>query len=163
MSTARIPVEGPTAELWARTDALGFLTAWTTGEVPQGPHTEHTGNRLVEVVGPGSLVFSWTPGPALANLSGMVHGGYVALVCDEAAGVSAAALGERFVPVLTLDLDVTFLRGCRLGEAHRVEGEVLHAGRTRVVSEARIFRPDGGLAATARGSFVPNRAFSPGG
>ena len=39
---------------------------------------------------------------------------------------------------------------------------MLHPGGTRVVSEARILRPDGTLAATARGSFVPNRS-SPGG
>ncbi len=162
-ATARIPLDGATAELWSRTDALGFLRAWTTGEVPQGAHTEHTGNRLVEVVGPGHLLFDWTPGPQLANLSGGVHGGYVALVCDEACGISAAADGERFVPMLTLDLDVTFLRPVTIGLRHRVEGRVLHPGGTRVVSEARILRPDGTLAATARGSFVPNRKFSPAG
>lgn len=157
---ARVPVDGATRELWGRTDAVGFLRAWTTGEVPQGQHAEHTGNRLVEVVGPGELVFAWTPGPALANLSGAVHGGYLALVCDEAAGIAAASTGERFVPMLTLDLSMTYLRPGTVGALHRVEGTVLHAGRTRVVSEARILTPDGRLAATARGAFVANRAFT---
>lgn len=156
---ARVPMGGETAELWARTDAVGFLRAWTTGAVEQGQHAEHTGNRLVEVPRAGAVVMAWTPGPQLANLSGAVHGGYLALVCDEAAGLAAASTGERFVPMLTLDLDITYLRPGTVGAAHRVEGEVLHAGRQRIVSEARILTPEGKLAASARGSFVPNARF----
>lgn len=150
---------GRTAELWASNDAVSFLRGWTTGDVEQGQHAEHTGNRMVEVPRAGVVVMEWTPGPQLANLSGAVHGGYLALVCDEAAGLAAASTGERFVPMLTLDLNVTYLRPGVLGVVHRVEGEVLHAGRQRVVSEARILTPDGTLAVTARGSFVPNTAF----
>lgn len=97
--------------------------------------------------------------PQLANLSGALHGGYVALVCDEAGGLAAASTGERFIPMLTLDLDVTFLRPGLLGQPHRLEGEVLKAGRQRIVADVRVLRPDGGLAATARGSFVPNERF----
>ncbi len=155
----RVPLTGATAELWSRTDAVGFLRAWVTGEVPAGAHADHTGNRVAEVPGPGELVMHWTPTPGLANLSGGVHGGYTALVCDEAAGIAAASAGERFVPMLTLDLDVTYLRPAVVGRLHRVEGSVVHAGRQRIVAEARVLTPDGRLAATARGSFVPNRAF----
>ena len=36
---------------------------------------------------------------------------------------------------------------------------MLHAGRQRLVSEARILTPEGKLAVSARGSFIPNRAF----
>jgi uncharacterized protein (TIGR00369 family) len=158
-SQARVPIDAATAELWRRTDAVGFLRAWTTGEVSQGPHAEHTGNRLVEVTEPGRVVMEWTPGPQVANLSGAVHGGYLALVCDEAAGLAAASTGERFVPMLTLDLDITYLRPGLLGTTYRVEGAVLHAGRTRVVSECRILAPNSKLITTARGSFVPNAAF----
>lgn len=155
----RVRIEDRTAELWRTSDAVGFLRAWTTGEVDQGDHARHTGNRLVEVPGPGQVVMAWTPGAQLANLSGAVHGGYLALVCDEAAGLAAASTGERFIPMLTLDLDVTYLRPGTVDAEHRVEGQVLHAGRARIVSEARIFSPDGRLAATARGSFLPNRRF----
>jgi uncharacterized protein (TIGR00369 family) len=155
----RVPIEDETAELWRSTDAVGFLRAWTTGQVDQGGHAEHTGNRLVEVPGAGSVVMTWTPGHQLANLSGAVHGGYLALVCDEAAGLAAASTGERFIPMLTLDLDITYLRPGTVDAAHRVEGQVLHAGKARIVSEARIYTPGGKLAATARGSFLPNKAF----
>jgi uncharacterized protein (TIGR00369 family) len=149
-------------ELWRTTDAVGFLRSWTTGEVNQGPHSLHTGNRLVEVVRAGEVVMAWTPGQQLANLSGNVHGGYIALVCDEACGLASASTGDRFIPMLTLDLAVTFLRGAVIDAEHRIEGSVVHAGRSRIVTDARIYRPDGQLAATARGSFVPNKAFAPG-
>ncbi|MCU1672240.1 MAG: thioesterase superfamily protein [Frankiales bacterium] len=156
---SRLPIEDEIAELWRSTDAVGFLRAWTTGQVDQGEHARHTGNRLVEVPGAGSVVMTWTPGQQLANLSGAVHGGYLALVCDESAGLAAASTGERFIPMLTLDLDVTYLRPGVVGSDHRVEGQVLHAGRARIISEARIYAPSGKLAATARGSFLPNKAF----
>jgi uncharacterized protein (TIGR00369 family) len=156
----RVPITDEAARLWASTDAVGFLRGWTTGDVDQGDHARHTGNVLVEVPRPGFVVMAWTPGPQLANLSGAVHGGYLALVCDEAAGLAAASTGERFIPMLTLDLDVTYLRPGVVDEEHRVEGEVLHKGRARIVSEARILRPDGKLAVSARGSFLPNAAFA---
>jgi uncharacterized protein (TIGR00369 family) len=155
----RVPITDAYVRAWTAHDAVGFVRSWTTGAIDQGPHTEHTGNRVAEVPGPGELVMHWTPTPALANLSGNVHGGYIALVCDEAAGVAAATTGEKFVPMLTLDLDVTYLRPAVVGQLHRVEGSVLHAGGTRTVAEARIWTPGGKLAATARGSFVQNRAF----
>jgi uncharacterized protein (TIGR00369 family) len=62
--------------------------------------------------------------------------------------------------MLTLDLDVTYLRPGLVGQEHRVEGTELHPGRTRVVSECRILTADGTLITTARGSFVPNARFA---
>ena len=155
----RVPIDEKTVAFWRSTDAVGFLRGWTTGDVQQGEHARHTGNLLTEVPGPGSVVMTWTPGPQLANLSGAVHGGYLALVCDEAAGLAAASTGERFVPMLTLDLDITYLRPGVVDEPHRVEGEVLHKGRARIVSEARILTPSSKLAVSARGSFLPNPAY----
>ncbi|MBK5306664.1 MAG: PaaI family thioesterase [Frankiaceae bacterium] len=158
----RVRITDEALELWRTNDAVGFLRGWTTGLVSQGPHTEHTGNRLVEVVGPGEVVMAWTPGQQLANLSGNVHGGYLALVCDEACGLASASTGERFIPMLTLDLAVTYVRPAVVAAEHRVEGSVVHTGTTRLVTEARIFNPAGKLVATARGSFLPNKRFTPG-
>jgi uncharacterized protein (TIGR00369 family) len=152
-------VSDEVVSLWTSTDAVGFLRSWTGEDLSSSPHSRHTGNLLVEVPNAGSVVMRWLPGPQLANLSGVVHGGYLALVCDEAAGLAAASTGERFVPMLTMDLDVTYLRPGEVGAEHRIEGDVLHAGRQRIVSEARVLRADGALVATARGSFVPNARF----
>lgn len=91
----RVPITDAAAELWARTGAVGFLRGRTTGEVSQGAHAVHTGNVLVEVPGPGELVMHGTPTPQLANLSGAVHGGCIAMVCDEAAGTAASSTDGR--------------------------------------------------------------------
>jgi acyl-coenzyme A thioesterase PaaI-like protein len=64
--------------------------------------------------------------------------------------------------MVTLDLAVTYVRPAVPDETHRIEGEVLYRGRARIVSEARILRPDGKLAVSARGSFLPNPAFQVG-
>jgi uncharacterized protein (TIGR00369 family) len=157
--TPRIPYTDAVRALWSGHDAVGFLRTWVRGEVPQGPHAEHTGNRLVEVPGPGRVVMEWTPGTQLSNLTGGLHGGYLALVCKGAPGLPPASLGERFVPMITLDLDVTFLRPGTIGRPHRIEGAVLHGGRQRVVSEATVLTPEGKLAVSARGSFIPNTRF----
>lgn len=153
------PIDDRTAEVWRRTDAAGFLREWAADAVPGTDHGRHTGLRIVEVPEPGTVVMSWLPGPQLGNMTGVVHGGYVSLVCDEAGGLAAASTGERFVPMLTLDLAVTYVRPSVLEEEHRVVGQVLHAGRSRVVADVTVTRPDGRLAASARGSFLPNRAF----
>ena len=155
----RMPIDDQVARLWAEHDAAGFLRAWMIGDLPQGAHVEHTGNRMAEVPEPGHVVMEWTPGPHLANLSGAVHGGYLALVCDEAAGLAAASAGDKFVPSLTLDLDTTYLRPAVVGSAHRIDARVVHRGRQRMVSRADVYRPDGKLAVTAQGSFIPNAAF----
>ncbi len=146
-------------ERWRRIDELGFAAAFAQGVLPRGPLSEHTGLRLSEVPGPGRLVFTWTPGPHLANGGGIVHGGYLAMVLDDAAGLAIATREDRFSPSLTTDLSVTYVRPGVIGAEHRVEGEVLHAGRSRLVADARVLGPDGALVATGRGSFVPNRAF----
>ena len=156
----RVPITAETAELWRRSDAVAFLRSWTTGAVDQGDHAKHTGNVLTEVPAAGRVVMTWTPGPQLANLSGNVHGGYIALVCDEACGLASASTGERFIPMLTLDLSVTYLRPATVDAPHRVEGEVVHRGRARMVTDARVYTPQGKLAATARGTFLPNAAFA---
>ena len=158
----RVELTDDAVELWRTTDAVGFLRSWTTGVVDQGAHAAYVGNFLTDVAGAGQVVMTWTPTPQLANLTGGVHGGYIALVCDEACGLAAASTGERFIPMLTLDLDVTYLRPARVGQAHRIEASVLHPGHARIVAEARVLTPDGKLAATARGSFLPNRQFAPG-
>lgn len=158
----RLPPTPEVVDLWSRTDAVGFLQGWIDGVVPADPHVAHTGNRLVEVVEPGHVVHSWQTGPQLANLAGAVHGGYLALVCDESCGLAGASLGERFRPMLTMDLDVSYLRPGLVGATYRIDGRVLHAGGTRVLAESRITDPDGRLIATARASVVPNRSFSRG-
>jgi len=146
--------------LWQETDAAGFLRAVSDGRVPRSPHQEHAGLRI-GAVEPGHVELEWRPEPHICNRAGIVHGGYLAIVLDDAAGLAGASLGERFVPMLTMDLRIEYIRPALPHQAYRAIGTVVHAGKTRVIADGRVEDGDGRMLARASGSFTPNRAFLP--
>jgi len=148
------------AEIWANSTGAEFLQAIARGEVPSAPHAADVG-LAVRTASPGHVELSWLPVPRLMNPAGIVHGGYIAMVLDDAAGLSCVSLGDRFRPMLTLDLRIDFLRQVSAGTAYRAFGEVVHAGKARTLADARIVGPDGKLIARASGAFLPNMAFDP--
>jgi uncharacterized protein (TIGR00369 family) len=148
------------ADLWERSTGVEFLLAIARGNVPHPPHTKDVG-LSIETVSPGRLELSWQPPSRLTNPAGIVHGGYIAIALDDASGLSCASLGDRFRPMLTLDLHVDFVRPVRPETRYRAIGEVVHAGSTRTIADARILDSDGKLIARASGTFTPNRAFDP--
>lgn len=146
--------------LWQETDAAAFLRAVASGEVPRSPHQEHAGVRIGDVQ-PGHVELEWKPEPHICNRAGIVHGGYLAIVLDDAAGLAGASLGERFVPMLTMDLRIEYIRPALPGQTYLAVGSVVHAGKTRVIADGRVEDADGRMLARASGSFTPNRAFLP--
>ena len=148
------------AEIWARSSGAELLLAMAQGRVPVPPHASHVGLKLL-TVDSGRLEMAWKPGAPLLNPGGTVHGGYVSMVLDDAAGLSCATLEERFRPMLTLDLQIDFFKPVFVGQDYRLHGTVVHRGSLRSVADARIVTPDGKTLARARGSFTPNQSFDP--
>lgn len=146
--------------IWQETDAAGFLMAVGQGLVPASPHQEHTGLRIADAR-PGHVELEWRPEIHICNRAGIVHGGYLAIVLDDAAGLAGASLGERFVPMLTMDLRIEYIRPALPDQDYRAIGTVVHAGRTRIIADARVEDAEGRMLARASGSFTPNRAFLP--
>jgi acyl-coenzyme A thioesterase PaaI-like protein len=72
---------------------------------------------------------------------GMVHGGVIALMLDEALGWAAWHAGH---PGLTGRLEVRYRQPLRLGEVARVVGRVDRVRRTLVYATAFIDRPADG-------------------
>jgi uncharacterized protein (TIGR00369 family) len=147
-------------ELWERSTGVEFLLAIAQGRVPHPAHTADVGLTL-EMANPGRVELCWRPPNRLTNPAGIVHGGYVAIALDDASGLSCASLGDRFRPTLTLGLSVDFVRPVRPETRYRAMGEVVHAGSTRIIADARIVAGDGQLIARASGTFTPHRAFDP--
>jgi uncharacterized protein (TIGR00369 family) len=145
-------------ELWRRTTAAEFIQAIAAGEVPGAPHAEDVGLQI-SACEPGRVELVWEPTSRLANPAGMVHGGYASIVIDDAAGLAAASLGERFAPILTADLRIDFLRPILPGGRLTATGTVVHAGRSRTIADATVIDEDGRLLARGSGTFVPNRAY----
>ncbi|HEX2794483.1 MAG TPA: PaaI family thioesterase [Croceicoccus sp.] len=80
------------------------------------------------------------------NILGNVHGGYVAAMLDEVAGMAAKLTLPLTKAVPTLSFNVTFLAPAPVGRIIG-EGRVIKLGRTTAVLEARVMVPDGKVVA----------------
>lgn len=105
----------------------------------------------MDEVGDGWAVLSMPTDPAIhTNLYGMSHGGALASIADTAMGVSCASLGRR---VVTLELNINFIRAAAPGERVIAKAKVIHRGKSTLVVEADVVKEDESLLAKARGTF----------
>jgi uncharacterized protein (TIGR00369 family) len=149
------------AERWPRLDAAEFIQAMAHDANADAPHFDHLGLAIVGAEA-GRVELRWTPPRHLCNPAGLVHGGYLSVVLDDAAGLASASMSERFIPMLTMDLRIDFIRPAKPERTYTAVGTIVHAGATRRISDSRISDADGQLIARAAGTFTPNRAFAPG-
>jgi len=83
------------------------------------------------------------------NLYGTVHGGMLATLLDSACGVAQATRLREGEALVTLDLNINYLRPVRSGPLI-AEGEVVHRGQRTGVAQASVRDEAGRLV--ARGS-----------
>jgi acyl-coenzyme A thioesterase PaaI-like protein len=136
----------------------------TAGCLVCGRDNPH-GLRLDLRVEPESatVVVLFTPQPEHIGFEGVVHGGILATVLDEAMVWSATWAGRRFC--VCAEMTIRFRREVAVGQALAVEAKV-ESNRARLVVTAGIVRDvlSGEAVATATGKYVPvpperNRAF----
>ena len=97
---------------------------------------------------PGRVKLEFTASEDMLNPAGVVQGGFVTAMLDEAMGPAAlAALGPGYT-VPTLELKVSFLRPVRPGRVV-ADARVVHQGKSVVFMESSLFDGDGTLMATA--------------
>lgn len=94
----------------------------------------------------------------LTNLYQNAHGGALASLADTAMGVSCASLAKR---VVTLDLNMNFIRGAEVGEAVTAAAKIIHNGKHTLVAECELVNDSGNLIAKARGTFFVVGQFQP--
>ena len=104
-----------------------------------------------QVAGSGLAKARWKPGKSLEGFPGIVHGGIVATLLDEAMSKAVSALG---VTALTAELRVRFRRPVPSGQELAVEGWVLDRRRRRIIVEAAVTGGDGGECAHGWGTFL---------
>lgn len=85
------------------------------------------------------------------NLYYALHGGALASLADTAMGVSCATLGNR---VVTVEMNINFIKSAGKGEIVRAQGKVIHAGRQTMVVECDMHDSSGSLLGKARGTFM---------
>ena len=84
------------------------------------------------------------------NMNGTMHGGWVASLLDEAAGMAVLSTLPPGATYGTLSLNVSFLRAAEPdAERFTIEASVVKRGRRVTTGEARLLKPDGALCAIA--------------
>ncbi|WP_103936920.1 PaaI family thioesterase [Thermomonospora echinospora] len=147
-------------DLWNTLSGAELIKAMGEGRFPQfTPINEHIG-QVVSEVEHGRVRLAWSPEDKLCNPGGIVHGGYIAMILDNAVCLAASSTGEHFMPMLTLSLNVDYVRPVQAGRPYDVEGVCVHPGRTRMLSTATITDAGGRLIAQATASVTPNQAFA---
>ncbi|TDC77189.1 PaaI family thioesterase [Actinomadura sp. 7K507] len=148
------------ADLWNTLSGAEFIRAMRDKRIPEFSDISDYIGQAVTVAEHGLVEIAWTPGEKLCNPGGTVHGGYIAMILDNAVCLAASSTCDRFMPMLTLNLNIDYLRGVQAGETYTVTGTCVHPGRTRMVSNAAITDTRGRPLAQASASVVPNKAFA---
>jgi molybdopterin converting factor subunit 1 len=116
--------------------------------VPQPPaYREFLGSRPLHAE-PGHVRIEFRASEQMLNPIGVVQGGFITAMLDEAMGPAAlAALGPGY-SVPTLELKVSFLRPVRPGRMV-ADARVVHQGKSVVFMEGSLLDGEGQLVATA--------------
>jgi len=148
------------AALWETLSGAEFIRAMSDGRLPSFSDINDYIGQAIADVAPGRVELAWTPGRKLCNPGGIVHGGYIAMILDNAVCMAASSTLDRFLPMLTLNLNVNYLRPVHADRTHTVTATCMHSGSTRMVSTAVLSDAAGRPLAQASASVTPNKAFS---
>ena len=100
----------------------------------------------------GAMIAEWIPETDLEGYRGIIHGGLVSTVLDEAMAKVVAASG---CGALTAELRVRFREQVASRSAVRVKGWIESHGRRMIRTEASLAAPDGKELAHAWATFLP--------
>jgi uncharacterized protein (TIGR00369 family) len=84
------------------------------------------------------------------NNRGVIHGGALVSLADMAMGLACHSLAKR---VVTLDLNISFIRRAKEGDTTTAYCQVIHSGKTTMVVKGHIKDSSERLLAEARGTF----------
>ncbi|HWE49167.1 MAG TPA: PaaI family thioesterase [Bryobacteraceae bacterium] len=99
----------------------------------------------------GSVLARWTPDQTWQGFRGIVHGGILSTVLDEAMSKAVVARGCH---ALTAEMRVRFRHPATTGQLLVIRGRVLDHTRRRVRTEATVSAADGRELAHAWGTFL---------
>ena len=106
----------------------------------------------IEAVEKGKIELSMpVDGSKHTNLYGVLHGGALASLADTAMGVACATQGNR---VVTVEMNINFMKSAAMGSNVLAVAEVIHAGRQTMVVETSLYGQGAALVGKARGTFM---------
>lgn len=105
----------------------------------------------LEHVEPGLAEISMFIDPAKhTNLYHVAHGGAMASIADTVMGVACGSVGRR---VVTLELNMNFIKAPAANTKITATGRLIHNGRNTIVADCDVAGSDGALLLKARGTF----------
>ena len=104
------------------------------------------GIQLIEA-GPDRVVMDLPVTEALSNRNGVMHGGAILGLTDNAGGTASSVNLKPGQNTVTLESKVNFLRPIRIGDVARATVTPVHIGGTTQVWNIAVTRGDGKLAA----------------
>jgi len=128
-----------------------LLDSVAAGNPPPIPFVETLELPGLDKWEPGRIWQSWAVRKDLFHPRGALFGGYIAALADRALGLVTMSVLEHDEAFTTADLNVSFFRAVS-GGVLRLEGEVIHRGRSLIQTECVFLRDDGKLAAKASAS-----------
>jgi len=91
------------------------------------------------------------------NLYKIAHGGALASLADTAMGMACASTGKK---VVTLDMNINFIRSAEYQTALIAVGTLVHAGNRTMVAQANIFDSQDNLIVKSSATFFVTGSFS---
>ncbi len=119
----------------------------------QAPVNQHIAPTLTVSEGRAELRFALKE--SFHHSAGGVHGAYYFKALDDAAFFAANSIELQHF-VLTADFNLRLLRPLTFGEV-LAEGRVVHEGKSIIIADAKLYDPQGNVAAVGRGSFARSK------
>lgn len=107
----------------------------------------------LKAVKAGECTVDFTVRQEMTNPVGTIHGGMVALMCDEVIGMTAYTLYNEY-HFTSVNLVVDFLSKAVKGEVLSVTAKVMRKGRTIINLECLVHNTDGKLVARTQQNMV---------
>jgi uncharacterized protein (TIGR00369 family) len=134
---------------------IDILRDVAQGRAAMPPAAALLGWRALEIQ-PGHVRVRYEAQEAFYNPQGVVQGGFLAAMLDDAMGPAAFTLLGEGACAPTLEMKVSFVRPAQAGPLI-ADGHVLHQSRRFVHVEGRLTTEDGQLIATATATLVISR------
>jgi len=112
------------------------------------------GVQLLDIRREGDIVrATFNPQAFQQGFPGVMHGGIVFAVLDEAMAYACVLVGGRWAA--TAKTEVRFRKATPIDEPLRLEGGITKGDGRRFSTWSKLYRADGSLTAEATGLFVP--------
>lgn len=114
--------------------------------VGQPPFAKSLGITVVSAT-PEEVVSEMPVTPAMGNRNGVLHGGALMALADNAGGTATFIHLAEDEFTTTVESKTNFFRSVQIGDTARAVARLLHNGRRTKVWQTSIYRGDGKLAA----------------